>query len=85
MQDAELVVGDNEPLHLYEFSASVDTDDKSSIINRVIDIGDKKYIHYCLEYVPQNLEKKMEKVLKQEEVTKPEMPAKPKYEGPVFE
>lgn len=88
LQDAELVVGDNEPLHLYEFSASVDTDDKSSIINRVIDIGDKKYIHYCLEYVPnvpQNLEKKMEKVLKQEEVTKPEMPAKPKYEGPVFE
>ena len=88
LQDAELVAGDDEPLHLYEFAASVETDDKSSVINRVIDIGDKKYIHYCLEYVPnvpQNLVEKMEKVLKQEEAVKPEMSAKPKYEGPVFE
>lgn len=88
LQDAELVAGDDEPLHLYEFAASVETDEKSSVINRVIDIGDKKYIHYCLEYVPNvphNLVEKMKEILKQEESIKVEMPAKPKYEGPVFE
>jgi len=66
LQNAELVAGDQEPLHLYEFAASVETRDKSSIIRRVIDLEDDKYVHYCLEYVPnvpENLKTQMEKSL----------------------
>lgn len=52
LQEAECVTAANEPLHLYEFAASVDTDDKGRIINGVIQNNIPKYLHYCLEYVP---------------------------------
>lgn len=66
LQDVEVEVGADEPLHLYEFAASTDTKDKSSIINKVIENGSAKFVHYCLEYVPdlpEEIEKKLRRVL----------------------
>ncbi|MCI8290759.1 MAG: hypothetical protein HFJ25_00665 [Clostridia bacterium] len=63
LQEVEVEVGAHEPLHLYEFAASTDTKDKSPVINRVIENGSAKFMHYCLEYVP-GLSEETEKKLK---------------------
>ncbi len=63
LQETEVEVGASEPLHLYEFAASTDTKDKSPIINKVIENGSAKFMHYCLEYVP-GLSEETEKRLK---------------------
>lgn len=52
LQSTEAEVATDEPLHLYEFAASVKIKDKTPIITQVIQNGSAKFIHYCLEYVP---------------------------------
>lgn len=51
LQRAETIVAANEPLHLYEFASSVNTDNKDEIIDEVVKNNHPKYLHYCLKYV----------------------------------
>lgn len=73
LQEVEAEVGADEPLHLYEFASSTDTKDKSPVINRVIENGSAKFMHYCLEYVsglPEDTEKKLKRALELKHHTK---------------
>ena len=62
LQEQEVKVAENEPLHLYEFAASVDTENKDSIIDKVVENNKPKYLHYCLEYVPNVSHKSQERL-----------------------
>lgn len=63
LAEAEAEVGKEEPLHLYEFAASVDIKNKTPLIEKVIKNGSAKFMHYCLEYV-QGLSEETERKLK---------------------
>ncbi len=63
LQEAEIEIVDDEPLHAYEFASSVETENKDAIIDKVIKNKHPKFLHYCLEYVP-NLSEEAEGKLK---------------------
>lgn len=60
-KEAEII--DDEPLHAYEFIASVETEEKGAIVDKIVRKNQPKFLHYCLEYVP-NLSEETEEKLK---------------------
>lgn len=63
LYETEVEVIDDEPLHAYEFLASVETEDKEAMADKIMKKNHPKFLHYCLEYVP-NLSEKTERKLK---------------------
>ena len=63
LQQAQLKYAD--PLHLYEFAASIADSDKEAFQNAVIDRGIPKYMYYVYEYVSGVNKEELEKSIKE--------------------